>query len=114
MAYFSTTLSTGSRQRGREGRRRFYNNPDRMIMGLTCTLVTLLRPWIKRLTMIISARWLRTSSKFMWKEVKRQQEKLENGLLLSGCGIIQRRGPPSLSRDRRIKMHHSSSKTFVT
>ena len=34
-------------------------------LGSTCTLVTLLHPWIKHFTMIIiSAWWLRTSSKF--------------------------------------------------
>ena len=32
------------------------------------TLVTLLRPWIKRLTTIISAWWLRTSIKFNGQE----------------------------------------------
>ena len=57
-----------------------------MIISSTRTLVTLLRPWIRRLTIIISAWWLRTSSKFTWEKVKRQPE---NGQLLSGCGFVQ-------------------------
>ena len=43
----------------------------------------------------------------MWEEVKGQPENLENGQLLSGCGFVQRIAPPSLSRERRIKMHQS-------
>ena len=43
----------------------------------------------------------------MWEEVKGQSENLENGQLLSGCGFVQRIAPPSLSRDRKIKMHQS-------
>ena len=70
-------------------RRRFYDDSDHMIMSSTRTMVELLRPWIRRFTIIISAWWLRTSSKFMWEEVKRQQESLENGQLLSGCGFVQ-------------------------
>ena len=49
-------------------RRRFYDDSDRVIMSSTRTLVTLLRPWIRRFTMIISAWWLRTSSKFSGQE----------------------------------------------
>ena len=85
----------------------FLRRPCCMIVGSTGTLVSLLRPWIRRFTMIISAWWLRTSSKFMWEEVKGQPENLENGQLLSGCGFIQRIAPPSLSRERRIKIHQS-------
>ena len=44
-------------------RRPWSNGP-----GSTCTLVTLLRPWIRRFTMIISAWWLRTSSEFSGQE----------------------------------------------
>ena len=67
----------------------FFDDSDLMIISSTRTLVTLLRPWIRRFTIIISAWWLRTSSKFMWEEVKRQPESLENGQLLSGCGFVQ-------------------------
>ena len=45
-------------------------------MSSTSTLVTLLRPWIRRFTIIISAWWLRTSSKFTWEEVKTSTGKL--------------------------------------
>ena len=46
-------------------RLRFHDYSDRMHhLGSTRTLVTLLHPWIRRFTMIISAWCLRTSSKF--------------------------------------------------
>ena len=54
------------------------------------TLVTLLRSWIRRFTMIISTWWFRTSCKFKWEEVKRQSENLENGKHLSGWGFVQK------------------------
>ena len=53
---------------------RFYDDPDRIIWGSTCTLVTLLRPWIRRFTMIISARWLQTGSKFSGQEFEEIQK----------------------------------------
>ena len=43
-----------SAARPRGQKLRFYDGPDRMIFGSTRTLVTLLRPWIRRLTLIIS------------------------------------------------------------
>jgi len=69
---------------------------------------TLLRPWIRPFTMIISAWWLWTSSKFSGKKSKKQQEKLGNGQLLSGCGFVQNIASPSLSRDRKIKMEQTN------
>ena len=80
-----------------------------MLLGSTRTLVTLLRPCIKRFTMIISAWLLRTRSKFACEEVKRQLENLENGRVLSGCGFVRKIAPPSLPREWRIKMRHSIS-----
>ena len=65
--------------------------------GSTRTLVTLLRPWIRRFTMIISAWWLRTSSKFMWEEFIRQPENLENGQLLSECGFVKNKSATVVS-----------------
>ena len=53
-----------SRQRGREGKGVVLRRPWLHDLGSTRTLVTLLRPWIRRFTMIICAWWLRTSSKF--------------------------------------------------
>ena len=37
-------------------------------MDSTITLIMLMRPWVRRLTMIISAWWLRTSIKFSGEE----------------------------------------------
>ena len=46
----------------------FLRRPWSNDLGSTRTLVTLFRPWIRRFTMIISAWWLRTSSKFSGQE----------------------------------------------
>ena len=48
----------------------FLRRPWSHDLGSTRTLVTLLRPWIRRFTMIISARRLRTSSKFSGQELE--------------------------------------------
>jgi len=47
--------------------------------------------------MIISAWWLRTSSKFSGKK----------------CGFVQNIAPPSLSRDRRIKMEQTNKQYYT-
>ena len=68
---------------------------------------TLLRSWIRRCMTIISSRWLRTSSKFTWEEVKRQPESLEYGQ--SGWGrFVQIKAPPSLPRKWSINMDQST------
>ena len=46
----------------------FLQRPRSNDLGSTRTLITLLRPWIRRFTMIISAWWLQTSSKFSGQE----------------------------------------------
>ena len=46
----------------------FLRRPWSNGLGSIRTLVTLLRSWIRRFTMIISAWWLRTSSKFSGQE----------------------------------------------
>ena len=46
----------------------FLRRPRSNCLGSTHTLVMLLRPWIRRFMMIISAWWLRTSSKFSGQE----------------------------------------------
>ena len=83
-------------------------------MSSTRTLVTLLRPWIRRFTIIISAWWLRTSSKFTWEEVKTSTGKLRKWSTPKRVRIRPKYSASSLSRDRRIKMHqsinHQSSK----
>ena len=43
--------------------RRFYDDHDRKVDGLPPNLVSLLRPWIRCFTMIISAWWNLASSK---------------------------------------------------
>ena len=53
-------------------KRRFYDNPDYMTWVQPVPLVTLLRSWIRHFTMIISACWPQTSSKFTWEKIKRQ------------------------------------------
>ena len=57
-------LSAASRKRrGRNGRGIVFRRPRSHDLGLTHTLVTLLRSRIRRFTLIIYARWLRTNSK---------------------------------------------------
>ena len=48
--------------------RRFYDDHDRKVNGSTPNLVSLLRPWIRRFTMIISAWWSLASSKLKKSE----------------------------------------------
>ena len=76
-------------------------------MSSTRTLVTLLRPWIRRFTIITSAWWLRTSSKFTWEEVKKSTGKLGKWSTSKRVRIRPKQSALSLSRDRRIKMHQS-------
>ena len=51
--------------------------------GLKRTLVTLLRPWIRHCTMIISTSWLRTSSNFTGEEFEEIRRNIEQRKLLS-------------------------------
>ena len=81
-------------------------------MSSTRTLVTLLSPWIRRFTIIISAWWLRTSSKFTWEEVKTSTGKLGKWSTPKRVRIRPKHSAPSLSRDRRIKMHQSINQSI--
>ena len=81
-------------------------------MSSTRTLVTLLRPWIRRFTIIISAWWLRTSSKFTWEEVKTSTGKLGKWSTPKRVRTRPKYSAPSLSRDRRIKMHQSINQSI--
>ena len=81
-------------------------------MSSTRTLVTLLRPWIRRFTIIICAWWLRTSSKFTWEEVKTSTGKLGKWSTPKRVRIRPKYSAPSLSRDRRIKMHQSINQSI--
>ena len=90
-----------------------YDDSDRRIMSSTRTLVTLLRPWIRRFTIFISAWWLRTSCKFTWKEVKTSTGKLGKSSTPKRVRIRPKHSAPSLSRDRRIKMHQSINQSIL-
>ena len=81
-------------------------------MSSTRTLVTLLRPWIRRFTIIICAWWLRTSSKFTWEEVKTSTGKLGKWSTPKRVRIRPKYSAPSLSRDRRIKIHQSINQSI--
>ena len=81
-------------------------------MSSTHTLVTLLRPWIRRFTIIISAWWLRTNSKFTWEEVKTSTGNLGKWSTPKRVRICPKYSAPSLSRDRRIKMHQSINQSI--
>ena len=84
---------------------RFYDAYDRKVEGSTPTQASLLRIWIRCFTAIISAWWNLTSSKLKKSKLKRKTWKprqlpRESGFVL--CFV-----PPSLSRDRGIKMTKS-------
>jgi len=62
--------------------------------------------------MIIFAWWFQTSSKLNGKQSKKQPENSEK----YECGFVENIAPPSLSRDRRIKMQQeqtNKSKTLL-
>ena len=50
--------------------RRFYDDHDRKVNGSPLNVVSLLRPWIRCFTMIISAWWNLASSKLKKSEAK--------------------------------------------
>ena len=81
-------------------------------MSSTLTLVTLLRPWIRCFMIIISAWLLRTSSKFTWEEVKTSTGKLGKCSTPKRVRICPKHSVPSLSRDRRMKMHQSINQSI--
>ena len=59
-------------------------------MGSTRTLVTLMRPSIRRFyTKIIPARRPPTNRKFTWEEVRRLSESLEDGQRLKAWKKVQ-------------------------
>ena len=84
--------------------RRFYDGHDRKVNGSTSTQALLLRPWIRCFTAVISARWNLTSSKSKKSEAQFKRKTRKQGQLLSESGFVLCIAPPSLSRDRRIKM----------
>ena len=62
---------------------------------------------------IISAWWLRTSSKFTWEEVKTSTGKLGKWSTPKRVRIRPKYSAPSLSRERRIKMHQSINQSNI-
>ena len=91
--------------------RRFYDDHDRKVNGLTRNRVSLLRPWIRCFTMIISAWWNLTSSKLKKSEAKFNRKTRKQRQLLSESGFVQRIAPAPLSRDRKIKMKKSINRS---
>jgi len=71
-----------------------------------------MHPWVRRFMIIISAWWLRISSKFIGKNSKKQSAKRGNGQLLIGCGFDQDIAPPSLFRDIKIKLEQTNKPTL--
>ena len=85
----------------------FYDGHDRKVDGSTSTLASLLCPWIRCFLIIISAWWNFTSSKLKKSEAMLNR-KTRHKETLSKSGFILGKAPPSLSRDRRIKIKKSS------
>ena len=83
--------------------RRFYDDDDRTVNGSTSSLVTLLRPWIRFFTMIISAWWNLASSKLHQSDAKLKRKTRKQRQLLSESGFVVSIAPPSLSRDRSVE-----------
>ena len=61
------------------------------LLGSTRTLVTLLRPWIRRFTMIISAGGFKQEANSVNKNSKKSTGTLDHWKLLSRCGFLQAR-----------------------
>ena len=84
--------------------RRFYDDHDRKVNGLTPNLLWLLCLWIRCFTMIIPAWWNLASSKRSQKKIQPENLGNKSNLLLSESGFVQRIASPPLFRDRKIKM----------
>ena len=67
---------------------RFYHGRDRKVDGSIPTQASLLRPWIRCFTTIISAWWNLTSSKLKKSEVKFKRKTRKQGQLLSESGFV--------------------------
>ena len=93
--------------------RRFYDGHDLKVHDSTPTQASLLHPWIRCFTTIISAWWNLTSSKLKKQQAKFIRKTRKQRQLLSESGFFLRIAPPSLSRDRRIKMKKSNQNQYV-
>ena len=90
--------------------RRFYDDHDRKVDGSTPNLVSLLRPWIRCFTMIISTWWNPASGKLKKSEAKFNRKTRKQRQLLNESGFVLGIAPPPLPRDRRIKIKKSIKK----
>ena len=68
--------------------RRFYDDHDRKVDGSTPNLVSLLRPWIRCFTLIISAWWNLASGKLNKSEAKFNRKTRKQRQLLSESGFV--------------------------
>ena len=84
--------------------------------GSNLTLVTLLRHWIRRFTMIISAWWLRTSSKFSGQEFEEIHKNLGSLETPKQVRIVQQLAPGAVGwREDKLNMHNNNlTNTSVT
>ena len=99
-----------SRQRDRVVRQhRCYGGHDCKIDDSTPTQTSLLRPWIRYFTIIISAWCNLTSSKLKKSEAKLNRKTQKQRQLLRDSGFVLCIAPSSLSRDRTIKTLKSKS-----
>ena len=87
---------------GSEGH--FYDGYAYKVGGSTPTQASLLCPWIRCFTTIISARWNLASSKLKKSETKLNRNTRKQRQLLSESRFVLRIALLSLSRGRRIQM----------
>ena len=71
-----------------DSERRFYDGHDRKVDGSSPTQASLLRPWIRCFTTIISAWWNLISSKLKKIEVKFKRKTRKQKQLLSESGFV--------------------------
>ena len=101
MEYLSAAWPSGSEAL-------FYDGHVHKVDGSTPNQAWLLRPWTRCFTTITSAWWNLTSSKLKKSEAKFKRKTRKYRQLLSESRFVLRIAPPSLSRDRRIKMKKKS------
>ena len=87
--------------------RRFYDGHDHKVEGSTPTQASLLHLRIRCFAIIISDRWNLTSCKSKKSDAKFKRKTRKQVQLLSESKFVLSVAPPSLSRDRRIKMKKS-------
>ena len=97
---------SAARPSGSEGH--FYDGHVHKVGGSTPTQISLLRPWTRRFTAIISAWWNQASSKLKKSEAKLNRNTRKQTQLLSESRFVLRIAPPSLSRGKRIQMKKKS------